>query len=348
MGTFVKIELKTKTDSNIEKKNNALKKLGIETYFMSEKDFKDWADDINTNPDSDQTHLKPITVEEVKQRFSYIARTGVLMFDVAFSRTSQEQAIKYAEFIYKHKKSIMSIENADEFTSRFVLPMEHIRAIIDLKKTEKEEFVKLPKDKQYIPDLQSGLMLCKSFSPTPFWVVFGNVDKPTFLKEKIYEDDLYNNIYRDKKGLAYMLLPLIPISNKQMEFANQVYDRAFDMGLRESPNYFLPLIYGFELTNLYKVSDSFKESYTQDEILERFEHVLKHTISTYPYNQPNGIVYRDREKRFKATSKPTAQVMSLIGLLNALLISIDDKKVVAETMSNTLDKIFKAFEFNND
>lgn len=339
MGTFVKIELKTKTESNIKRKNNALKQLGVESRFMSEQDFQDWADDAKDNPDN-------LNVAELKEKFNWVAEVGVVMFDVAFNRTSQEDAEKYAEFIFKNKRSIKSIHNADELTSRYPLSMEHVRAIIDLKEKETEP-EKLPESEKTKTNLQSGLLLCKSFSPNPFWVVFGNVEKPTFLKEKIFADDIYNNIYRDNKGLAYLMIPLMPLNNKQVEFAYEVFDRAWSMGLREDPNYFLPMVYGMDITNLNSVVDSFKQTYTQDELIERFETTLKSTLHMFPYNETNGIVWYEYKKRFKpcGTNNPSTLMTSKVSILNALVMSINNKEAVADIMSNTLNKIFKEFEF---
>lgn len=347
MGQLVKIYLKDKSDKNIEKFNEFLNEKNIENSFTSYADMNDWAHDINTNPKSPQAHLKPTTADELIEMFSSLFEIGVMMFDVAYNRTSQSEASIYAEFILKHVDDIEYINGADELINRYQLSDNEINIIKSLIRDENILPEKLPIDKQYKPNLQSGLFLCKSFSHKPFWVIFGNVDKPTFLKEKIYVNDIYNNIYRDKNNYAYLMFPLMPLSyKKQVEFAYKIYDIAFDMGLRENPNFILPLIYGLDITDIHKVSDNFIETYTNKELIERFKIVLQITNNTFPYNDQYGFLWNDKTNRFKHTgTKPTQLLLSKINLLNALQNSINNKKIVIDIMSEITNHTFKEFEF---
>lgn len=342
MGQIVKIYLKDKSDENIQRFDDILKEKGIRNYFTSYADMKQWADDINTNPDSHQAHLKPITTDELIEMFRHTTEIGVMMFDVAYSRTSQEEASQYAELILKHVEDIEFVKNANDLISRYELSDDQIKVLKELN-YEKPLPEKLPESEQYKPDLQGGLFLCKSYSPNPFWLIFGNVDKPTFLKEKIYVDEIYNNIYRDKNGYAYMLMPLMPINNRQTEFLTGVYDRAFDMGLREHYAFIMPVLYNVGLVNLIEVAKSYKEFYSQEELHKRFETLLRNVSTTHPYNQINGFVYRDRDKRFHYTSSDTIQAKC--DVLTSLSWAIKNKAELAAIMSDVLKHKFSHKEF---
>lgn len=142
----------------------------------------------------------------------------------------------------------------------------------------KRELEILEKSEQSLhKDLQSGLLLCKSFSPQPFWVIFGKVDSPRFLKEKYYVNDDYNTLHRDKNGYAFLMLPLMTVGTPPL-FGKQTFDdmieHCWNMGLREHPLFVGDIIYHLHLPNFTKkivedVAKDFAELYTKDELIER-------------------------------------------------------------------------------
>jgi len=202
---------------------------------------------------------------------------------------------------------------------------------------------KLPVDEQRINSLQGGLFLCKSFSPDPFWIIFGKVDNPSFLKDKIYENDMYNYLYRDKKGYGYLMIPTLPINDKQMEFLSKVYDYAFKHGLRENFNFIIPLLYGLDLINYNDIVEDYKEWYTQEELQDRFKRVLIQTINIYQYNTYDSFVWRDRDKMFKPINKDNYPVRTKCSILTCLLRSIDPE-IAANIMSEVLGQKYLKFE----
>jgi len=300
MGQLVYIKAKAGSENDLNKK---LKKVKIGYEFTTAKMNQDWLDDINKNPKAHQRHLKPedrdLTMEELKSIFPRWTNEGLLDFDVAFGRTSDAEAKKLAEFIVANKDSLEHIKGGDSYLERFEFTPEQIEVIKSLNQPEPEPEM-LPVEEQTNPDLQSGLFLCKSWGLEPFWVVFGNVERPSFLKVKKYKDDLMNNIYRDKKGLAYMLIPLLPINNRQVEFVKEVYEHAASLGLRENFNFIIPLIYGLDLVNLNEVAANYKETYTPEELQDRFKRVFSMTSSVYPYNGSYGFTWRDDKKKIRA------------------------------------------------
>jgi len=262
-----------------DKLNKILEESTICNMFHTEAHNIDWLKDINTNPDSQSAYLKPkdknLTMEQLKKTMSMWAAENQMTFDVGFSRTSDEQAAAYAEFIVANKASIKQLRGADELIKRYDLTDEQIEVIKALNYVAPEP-EKLPIGEQTKKTLQGGLLLCKSWSPTPFWVLFGNVKSPSFMKAKIYKDDDYNSLYRDKKGYGYLLLPLLPFYNSMSEFCAEVYSSAADMGLREDPYYFVPIIYGLDIDDKLFVGKQFAKTYTQDEIVERFIFMMKY------------------------------------------------------------------------
>ena len=345
MGQLVYIGAKKET---VEILNRALETAKIDNTFITEQDNIDWLNDINQNSKSPQRHLKPedrdLTMEELIRIFPTYTEVGLLSFDVAYSRTSEEEAQKYLGFIRKHKKDILYLRGADELVNRYKTTDADKEVIKLLTQTEPEPEL-LPVEERYTPDLQSGLFLCKSWSDKPFWVVFGNVERPTFLKEKKYKDNLINNIYRDKKGYAYMLLPLMPINNNQIEFVQDVYNQAYSLGLRENFNFIIPLVYGLDLVNLNDVADDYKVSYTPEELQDRFKRVFSMTSSIYPYRNSMGFIWLDDKKKFNPIGgEGTMQIRTRCSILTALARAIGGK-YSAVIMSELTGQRYVEFEF---
>lgn len=343
MGQLVYIKAKPGTEEDLNKK---LKKAAIKNAFITDQMNQNWLDDINTNPEENK-HIKPsdkdLTMDELKDIFPSWTEVGLLSFDVAYGRTSDKEAAKYAAFIEANTDSLECVRGGDEFIKRYDLTPAQNKIITELEMPEPEP-EKLPVDEQVKPDLQSGLFLCKSWSPTPFWVVFGNVERPTFLKTRIYRDELYNNIYRDKKGYAYLLLPLMPINNRQVEFVTEVYNQAYEMGLRESFNFIIPLVYGLDLVNINEVATDYLETYTPEEIKERFKTVFQMTSSIYPYNGSHGFTWRDDKKRFVPTGGKSMQINTRCSILTALARAIGGKYAAVITSELTGSR-YVEFEF---
>lgn len=332
----------------VEKLNIILIESEIKNSFITEQDTIDWLRDINTDKTSPQAHLKPkdrdLTLDELKKMFPPYTQVGLMSFDVAFSRTSEEEAQAYLNFITENKDDIDFLRGADELIERFETTAEHKKAIKQLNEVEPDP-VMLPKDQRTKHDLQGGLFLCKSWSIKPFWVIFGNVDSPVFMKDRIYEDDLYNNLYKDNKGYAYLLVPLMPLNDKQLDFVMKVYNEMWDMGLREDFNFIIPVIYGLDLTNYFKVAGDYKQFYTPEEIRERFMQLFKYTADTFHYNYPGGFVWSDIKKRFKPCGNETSLMLTRCSVLTCLLWAMGEK-AAAELMTQMTGTKYLPFEFD--
>jgi hypothetical protein len=351
MGQLVFIESTGKKAS--DKLNKILEESTICNMFHTEAHNIDWLKEINTDPKSQSAYLKPegkdLTMEELKKRMGMWATENQMSFDVGFSRTSDEQAAAYAEFIVANKDSIKQLRGADELIERYDLTEEQIEVIKAMNYVEPEP-EKLPVEEQTKKTLQGGLLLCKSFSPKPFWVMFGNVKSPSFMKDRIYKDDDNNSLYRDKQGYGYLLLPLMPMSSAKStsEFCAEVYGSAHDMGLREDPYYFVPIIYGLDIDDKLFAGKQFAKSYTQNEIVERFSFMLKHCSSI----SQRGFGWDVEKQNFRSygngsLEKIQAQMSILTCLLIAASINIGASSAIQmwNTVNPTITNKIKLTEF---
>ena len=361
MGMPVRVKAKlgkvvSKHDEQLVKLNNKLIKKGIDQKFSfnTEADNKAWLDEINS-PKSEQKHLIPegqkkLTMPQLKKLFLTWTEIGVMEFDIGFGRTTKDEINKICEFIAFFKNDIAELNYADDLIERGELS-ENVAIIIKSLEKPEEEPEKLPiEERSSRKDMQGGLLLCKSFSPSPFWVIFGNVERPKFMKEKIYKEDIYNNIYRDKKGLGYLLMPLLKIGLPAEEIYSTIFTPAWNMGLRELPEYFLPMVYhlGFNYANEEKnglvkpgkdtltfdsTAKEFSEFYTLDELIERFALAMK-SKDILQANCPR-VFFDSSIFRFKCNGHDNSTLTNLADLLTVLIraIRILDKKT-AESMVN--------------
>ena len=207
-------KIKFKETRPVKKLNDLLAVYGAETpNVLDEKGLDDWANEIATN---DQfSHLRPtdgspMTVDYLKKLFPAWTETYLFETDLYFSRTSEKTMLGLASFVNKHSDLIEYVKGSELLIERGEIKETYHEILKGLEKPA-EERKKLPKDKQTDDSLQSGLMLCKSWSDKPFWVAFGAVKSPRFMKRKIYEEDIYNDLYKTKDGYAVMLLPLLKL-----------------------------------------------------------------------------------------------------------------------------------------
>jgi len=312
MGLQVEIKLKNTEESNINAMNLKLKELGFKrSNFLSKASLKAWA-----------KHDKK-TVKELKKIWTVDTTIGMLRFDIGFSRTSVTQMRKAVRFIVENNESIEFIDNGHDLFERSELKSETTKAILNSLEEQDEEPELLPIDQQTKSDLQSGQFLCKSFSINPFWVLFGKVDTPKFMIKRIYVDDLYNSLYRDKNGLGFMLIPLVTLGANP-KFGTQTRDefftQAWNMGLREHPNFFFSFIYGFGFADsknfkpekFKEMAKEFVEHYTNDEIVERYK-AVEGRLEAYKYS------YNTAQGRFIGYSSMAEEKLDLLTILKVAI-----------------------------
>lgn len=339
----LQIHIKLKDGADIEKINAYLRKHKVCTFRTEQDNILDLKA-INTDPTSPQAHLKPagrdLTMAEFQKIFGSWAEVNLLEFDIYFGRTTQEQINHYCHIIYDYCTQIEYITHVPDIIERYAVSPNTQEWMWKLYKPPVEP-EKLPAEEQRKNNLDGGLFLCNSFSIEPFWVIFGRVDSPKFLKDKIYKDDLYNNIYRDKKGYAYLMLPLLPLNDKALDFVEQVYKDAWDMGLREAFTLLIPLVYHFELADIDAAADDFIYLYDKPDTLEnKFRQVFKFIRSSHEYsdNIYTGFHYSEVQHQFRTNATNTV-LKAQIGVLTALL-----KAVEKQNGKNEADKLLAECE----
>lgn len=326
MGQLVFIKSINLDEGHLETLNKELETLGIENSFTTRKHNEDWVNDINTNPDSPQKHLKPkdrdLRVDELIRLFSTWCEIGSLSFDVAFSRTSQEEVNKYVEFIMGHKDEL-TLKGFDSLIDRFTLTLKECDVINEIN-VEEEPPKELPKDQQYIPDLQGGLFLCNSWGLKPFWVIFGKVKSPRFLKTKIYKDDLYNNLYKDKNGYTYLMLPLMPMDNSADNFIHDVFENAWNMGMREHPNVVLPIVYHLqfdptmEYPDILLIAKDLIKTYG-DKLVDKYVQVHNHFKYLIPSNDK--VYWSEQDQKYRMYGS-VPHVIACLNVVNCLIAAM--------------------------
>lgn len=178
---------------------------------------------------------------------------------------------RIAEFIFDHQYDIEYITEAETLIERGDISLK-VQPVLRVIEEQEAVYEKYPVEEQAKQrELQSGKLLCKSWGPDPFWVIYGKVDHPQFLKERKYIENIMNSLYRDNNGHGYMLIPLYDFSSG---FSERVYREAWDMGVREHPSYFIPYCYPMNVSDIKETAQSFTEFYSLDELIERFQHVI--------------------------------------------------------------------------
>jgi hypothetical protein len=188
-------------------------------------------------------------------------------------------------------------------------------------------------------NIESGLLLCKSFSPNPFWVLFANVNEAKFLLDE------NNRIKRDKRNYGFLLIPTMTIGNKNTfgGFTHSDFiQRCWDMGLREHPNYFFGVIYSLIVDNWTndiknKLATEFKELYNENELLIRFYEVFNKLTRTSAY----GYYYNNKTNYIDCNNQENLKLYSLVQILNVLITALSLKN--EDDYHNTISKSYKAY-----
>ena len=229
-------------------------------------------------------------VEEYLDRFYLRDNVNAIVFDCYFQRTSVVEMQAIATFALMNSEAVSHIEGADEWLERGELS-DVAFAFIKSKQKEQPEPEKWPEDEINESPLDSGTLLCKSFSPKPFWVAMGRVNSPKFLKKKVYKEDIYNDLHRDANGYGFLLLPLLRLGDPDQ--LTEIYQGAWSMGLREHHAFFLPFIYNVSY-NTKKTQDEYAiemaEFYTEDELLERLGKVMTSASDRTEFSLVGGVV----------------------------------------------------------
>jgi hypothetical protein len=339
----LRIYLKKKASS--EKLNKVLAKMGINYSFNTEKFNKEWLDDINTNPEAHQRHLKPegrdYTMEELMKLFPDYTKVGFMNIDLSFGRCEDDQMMKLGDFILSQKDSIRFIKGGLDLLERSEIQDDKVyKAIDDLNRLPLPKLKKPKKMRQQMPT--GGQMLAKTWGPegSKVWLIFGGVDKdqPIFLKTDEYVRKEYNSLHKDKEGRAFLLMPQYDFSE---DFAETVSEAAQKMSIREHPNYLLcglySNIFGIDKDQIKYMAGVFSEFYTKDELIERLEEQACSAVISFGMSY-NGIGYNG--EGFKSIGGHHQRLVNFLNTLHMALslYSVKDAQLAASKAYERFNK----------
>ncbi len=201
MGCQVHIKIK---DEFVESISTQIEKVSEYVDMARWTHFHNWANDINTNPESPQAHLKPTTAEDLQSMFCALMPLNTVAFDVYFGRTPQEELDKIFEFFIENKESIESIKNGRDWFERSSQKEE----FFELEDLNDESFTKRENvNRREVP--AGGI----ATTPCGFHLLYGNVKSPTVMKDDEFLSE------RDNKDLVvdgnrFLLMPLLDLGEK--------------------------------------------------------------------------------------------------------------------------------------
>ena len=170
------MKIKFREEADLKALNAKLAEWGVKNRIIEEEDNIAWLKDINENPESPQLHLKPLdrdlTMEELKSYLGMFMEVGVLDVDIHFGRTPVETMKVLALFIYDNQEQIEFITESEILIERGEITAGWL--VKGLRKMQRvDEPLELLPEEEYLAqkELQGGQLLCKSWSPNPFWVI---------------------------------------------------------------------------------------------------------------------------------------------------------------------------------
>lgn len=272
-----------------------------------------------------------LTVDDYLDRFYLRDDVNAICFDCHFNRTPIGDMKLLAAFCQLKASCISHIEGSDIWIERGELT-EAQKKLITSKTKEKPGPELLPIEEQSTPDIQGGILLCKSWGIQPFWVIMGKVELPTFLKEKKYKDDLYNSLHKDINGYAFLMLPLLKLGY-QGDQRWEIFEAAWERGLREHPSFFLPFIYNATYTTKNAQDDNAKELanfYTLEELLERLGKVMADVSYRTSFFLSNGAVKGARLERKHGRDGAISQLLYMLSLAIKLKNGLPIKSLIKD------------------
>lgn len=265
-----------------------------------------------------------------------------LSLDIKFDRADKKTMIACALFASgaSNQPFIEYIENGEDLLEKadLTLDSESLQVFQKLEKINEEPEM-LPEEERTGRSIQGGIFLAKYWSPAPdnfVHIIFGNVCSPCFMKNRQYKNESYNNIYRcdDKRGV--LMVPQIPFGEQGVQVAKDAFYMASNLGVTENPYYFIHMVWknAFALPEgkeRKEVAESLKNSYTIDELKERFINVASY-INNH-YSSYRRAIYDPKKATFNRWSYQGSDQNSMIALLNCLYQAIwDNNKELAYTL----------------
>ena len=288
---------------------------------------------IRVKSEMTQGEDRDVTAEECMKYWN-IKLDGIGRVDIAYDRCPEDHALILVLFISGNIDLIEKVEDGLELLEKSGMDTSNPEGKKILEAFEKLEYVyepeMLPEEKRTKRDLQGGVFLAKYWSVAPHdfvHVAFGAVDSPRFMKDRQFVDDIHNNLYKCDDGRGVLLVPQIPLDNTAGKIAEEAFNKAWELGVRENPYYFIHMIWknAFKVqhskSTIHNMADSFIDTYNAQELKDRMLTVAKHLNTTYPeYRKVN---YDPAPHRWKRFSYGDQHQNTMVCLLNALYVACD-------------------------
>lgn len=143
--------------------------------------------------------------------------------------------------------------NADDYMDddeiAHFIPLDQFRAMQEKEEQEYEVYLETRKAaiKKAQEEFTSGLFLCDTYSPSKYWVMYGNVTHPEFLMIEFEANEkTHSEIFRDKDGQAVLLIPLMRLTGDErgsQEVLDALDNAWHRCGLRTDPRVLMVACY---------------------------------------------------------------------------------------------------------
>ena len=226
--------------------------------FMSSQDLDDWITDINTNPKSPQAHLKPATHASLRQMFGMYATPGAMAIDTAYTRCPEDLACILADALVQEPLLARISSNGRDFLQKAGYSDDHPLARL----IEPRVVVAPALNTNRREPPQGGVATFRGINNSFVCMLYGNVDRPQYMKDDQYEDPQHNTLYHDDQGRAYMLVPLLRLGAQSGEDVCRYYDHASQLLLKVHIVAFGSILYGASTTDKPEAVPSYKRGST--------------------------------------------------------------------------------------
>lgn len=266
MGSEFTIQLRGDADADVEMEK--FQKHYQDGFFVSDKFLDEWAENLNKDL-TIMSHLeRPFDREKLRMYFPAWTHHG--RFDLGLSCMTKKDKRSIKNYVIENYDKIAWMRNGGGLLEG-TNPSKKDEVLFQ--KFEKVDVPpeKLPEDKQVVHK-DGGVLPCKTWGLKESWVAYGKVKEPVYLKDRIYVDDIYNELSHDSEGRATLLIPLRPM-HEPSEWAFKVVDQMWEMGIREHPYYLASKLYHAVALDIKEnqetVAEAYADFYTEEELYAR-------------------------------------------------------------------------------
>ena len=300
MGSEFSMQLRGDADADVEMEK--LQKHYKDGFFVSDKFLDEWAENLNKDL-TIMSHLeRPFDREKLRMYFPAWTHHG--RFDLGLSCMTKKDKRAIKKYVIENYDKIAWMRNGGGLLEG-TNPSKKDEVLFQKFEKVDEPPEKLPADKQVVHKLE-GVLPCRTWGLKESWVAYGKVKEPVYLKDRIYVDDIYNNLSQDGEGRATLLIPLRPM-HEPSEWAFKVVDQMWEMGIREHPYYLASKLYHAVALDIKEnqetVAEAYADFYKEEELYTRMLRELQwaHTITfRKPYIWRKALVL-DHRKREQCT-----------------------------------------------